>query len=757
MSVPRELRVLPQWVLWRYEERDGELTKVPCQPSARNRRASSTDSSTWGTFEEAIAAATPGYGVGFVFTDGDPFAGIDCDHCVNGDNVHPAVVEIVKRLDSYTELSPSGAGVHVIVRAAVNGGRKRTSATPWGSQFENYSTGRFFCFTGKHLPGTPLTINDRQEQLDALRGELLPVDDQPHVRQRDPAPASMDDVELLERARNAKNGVAFDRLWGGDTSGYDGDDSRADLALCGMLAFWCGPDPGRIDALFRRSGLMREKWDDRRGESTYGAVTIERALSGRTEFYGGGAPLVTGSARAHDPAAFGRFARGENVGNVGNPPRGTHGPDLSYVSYVSSTPEAWPAALDDAALHGLAGEVVRAVEPHTEADPVAILATFLAAFGNAVGRGPHILRGDDEHGPQQYVCVVGDTSTGRKGTSWSPVRRIMREADPSWSIASGLVSGEGVIHHVRDPRQERRRAKTEEEKRRADDDGYIEEIVDAGVDDKRLFVIEAEFARVLGAIERKDNTLSAVLRELWDRGEARTLAKNAHERTTGALVGIVAHVTPQELRARLSTTEMANGFANRFMFVCSRRSKLLPRGGSVPDREVGRLAALVREALEFAPVITRVELEPAAEDMWAAEYPRLTSAPAGLLGAVTGRAAPIVLRLALIYALLNGRPVITEDHLRAALAVWRYSEASARHLFGTRLGDGLADRLHAMLVEAGPEGLTRSEMRDRLGGRVSADRISDALALLSRSGLVRGEHQETGGRPAERWHAEAAR
>lgn len=289
--VPSDLRALEQWVLWRREDRNGKSTKVPYQPAAPHVKASSTDAATWASYQEAVRAARTADGIGFVFSDSDPFAGIDLDNCVTDGNLHPYVAELVTKLDSYTELSPSGNGLHIIVRASISGDRRRTGKTPWTGAFENYSTGRFFCVTGSPLARTPASVNDRQAELDAIRAELLPTL-APHTngaQAAQPSPALTDDEELLNNAFGSANGEAFGSLWSsGDVSAYGGDHSRADLALCGMLAFWCGgPDRARIDRLFRRSKLMRAKWDDARGESTYGAQTIDKALDGRIEFYGG--------------------------------------------------------------------------------------------------------------------------------------------------------------------------------------------------------------------------------------------------------------------------------------------------------------------------------------------------------------------------------------------------------------------------------------------------------------------------------------
>lgn len=283
--IPAELRERSQWVVWRFEERDGKRTKVPYQASGRRAEADNPD--TWTGFEEARSAAErSAVGVGYVFAPDDPYAGVDLDDCLEGDVLHPDAAALVSFLDSYTERSPSGTGVKVFVRASKNGiTRCRTSKTRWGGEIEIYDSERFFCVTGDHLRGCPTAIEERQDELRALLKAAFPEPDHLDQSRPTPQPVELEDEEVLQRATTARNGADFDRLWSGDIAGYP-SRSEADLALCGALAFWTGGDPARIDRMFRRSGLMREKWDSRRGESTYGAQTVEKAIAGRTEFYG---------------------------------------------------------------------------------------------------------------------------------------------------------------------------------------------------------------------------------------------------------------------------------------------------------------------------------------------------------------------------------------------------------------------------------------------------------------------------------------
>ena len=279
--VPGELRALPQWLIYRIEVRKGKQTKVPYWAARPSLKASATDPATWATFEEAFEARDRADGLGFVFTEDDPFIGVDLDACrdpATGE-VHPAAAEIVSRLASYTEVSPSGTGLHVIGRGMIGGGR-RTGRTPWGGEFEIYDRARYFTITGQPFNGaTPGGLVDLVD-LDAVRAELVPDVVAPARPAR--GLVRLEDHELLEKAFEASNGPKLRALWEGDTSAY-GSPSEAELALCSMLAFWTGPDPDRVDWLFRQSGLVREKWEQR---EDYRRATISKALAGRSEFYG---------------------------------------------------------------------------------------------------------------------------------------------------------------------------------------------------------------------------------------------------------------------------------------------------------------------------------------------------------------------------------------------------------------------------------------------------------------------------------------
>lgn len=244
--------------------------------------------------------------------------------------------------------------------------------------------------------------------------------------------------------------------------------------------------------------------------------------------------------------------------------------------------EAWPQ-VNAEAFYGVAGDIAQAVDPFTEADPIATLFNVLVGFGSLVGAGPHARVGHEQHPARIFGALVGKTAKGRKGTSWGTPKFLLAQADAEWRarIVAGLSSGEGLIYHVRDPREEQ-----QPQKQGGKITGYQTVVVDHGEPDKRLFVFEQELASVLKVMARERNTLSAVVRSAWETGDLQTLTKNSPTKATGAHVCILAHITADELRGELNAMEIANGFANRFLWLLVRRSKELPDGEAVPEAQL---------------------------------------------------------------------------------------------------------------------------------------------------------------------------
>ena len=271
-GIPEELKRSPRWVGWKVAERDGKPTKLPVNPKTL-ALASATDQSTWATFEESVSAtqASGLTGIGFVL--GAPYTGIDLDHCRDSEtgDIEPWAEEIVDSIDSYTEISPSGTGLHLIVRGTLpTNGRRRTG------KIEMYDAGRYFTITGVRVNETEC-VEERQEELDALYRKTFASNGQAKAS-KSSGEFDLDDRALIERAENAANGHKFSRLLAGEWQDGYSSQSEADLAFCALLVFWTGGDRQRVDRLFRQSGLMREKWE----RDDYRTRTIEAAIAGTT-------------------------------------------------------------------------------------------------------------------------------------------------------------------------------------------------------------------------------------------------------------------------------------------------------------------------------------------------------------------------------------------------------------------------------------------------------------------------------------------
>jgi Protein of unknown function (DUF3987) len=395
------------------------------------------------------------------------------------------------------------------------------------------------------------------------------------------------------------------------------------------------------------------------------------------------------------------------------------------------------------AFHGLAGEVVRLIEPSSEADPPAVLLQFLIGFGNAVGSGLSILADGHHHHANEFVVTVGDTSRARKGTAWRRVKAILAYIDPDWAdsrITGGLSSGEGLVWEIRD-------------KIEGPDKNGAMVVKDPGVIDKRVLVVESELGTVLRVLARDGNTLSGVLRLAWDGDTLRTMVKNNPARATNPHASLIGHITAEELARYLSHVEIFNGLGNRILWACVRRSKRLPYGGVINVGSMLLLGNRLTEAAVYARGIGVMNWTPSGKTLWESQYHALTESRPGLWGAITSRSEAHVLRLAMIFAALDKSAEIADTHVLAALAVWRFCDRSAAYLFGGSVGDGDADAILDAL-RTKPDGMTRTEIRRGVfQDHKTSGEVARALGLLLRFNLVRQEITQTGGRPAERWYA----
>lgn len=274
--IPDQLKRLDQWCTWRYRKVGNKQTKVPVRSDGAP--IDTTDRSTWQSYAEVADHAR----IGFVFSEDDPYFGLDLDDCIIEGALSPYASDLVIAFGTYTEVSPSGTGLKLIGIGNKPGPRCKSTNVEGMGAIEIYDRHRFFTVTGK-VVSDEHDILDCQEDLDALYAEVFP--DSPRKAAGAPCKAStMSDEEVLDRIAKSRQAASFASLWQGNTAAYNGDHSAADLALLNVLIFWT-QDLTQVDRLFRQSGLMRDKWDSRRGDTTYGELSMRRVLDTITDTY----------------------------------------------------------------------------------------------------------------------------------------------------------------------------------------------------------------------------------------------------------------------------------------------------------------------------------------------------------------------------------------------------------------------------------------------------------------------------------------
>ena len=388
------------------------------------------------------------------------------------------------------------------------------------------------------------------------------------------------------------------------------------------------------------------------------------------------------------------------------------------------------------ALFGVSGEIVKAISPETESAEIALLVQLIAIFGNIVYRNVYYLIESTKHFCNLFVVLVSPTAVGRKGTSLRHIKRIAKLIDPTWKYNSGLSSGEGLIHAIRD----RKIDSTKKE--------------DLGVDDKRLMLLEEEFGETLRHLSRHGNTLSAVLRKAWDGDELlNTLTKGSPETASNGHVSLVGHITQFELIKLLQKTEAFSGFANRFMWITAKRKKLLPRGGRVTDEMLQGYVERLKEVISYARNLKKeISLSDNAYELWDKIYCEVEEYDCGneYLQAIINRAAPLIIRIATLYSLLECSDTINVEHLNAAYSLWKYARLSAEIIFTDVSNSKSAEKLVEEL-KTKESGMTMTEIRKLFGNNKSKDEIEMMLDYLENESLVqRFRIADTGGRPEVR-------
>ena len=392
------------------------------------------------------------------------------------------------------------------------------------------------------------------------------------------------------------------------------------------------------------------------------------------------------------------------------------------------TPQ-WPE-MDKAAYHGLAGKIVDAIKEHTEADPAAILLQFLIFFGNVIGRTAHWTEGFKEHYCNLFGVVVGDSSEGRKGSSLSVVKRIFREINSEWLsdclVYSGLVSGQGIKSNLRDSSEDIN-------------------------PDKRVLFIEEEFSRLLAVTKWHGSDVSQTIRTLFDSEILQSFSRKDPFKCSGVHGSIIGHITQEELIATLSNSEILNGFANRFMWILSKRSRFLPHGSTVNVlKEIEPQLIELRQSIEFSKNLNSpLNFDKTTDRQWPTMYRTLTSSVPGRLNSIITRRLQIVRRLAVSYAALDCISEVNHSCLEAALAVWTYCEKSAEYIFSQQSGNETADTILAAISH---DGITPTYINKQLfHGHKKSHEIRGAIESLKLKNLISEKSECTGGRTETRY------
>ena len=393
-----------------------------------------------------------------------------------------------------------------------------------------------------------------------------------------------------------------------------------------------------------------------------------------------------------------------------------------FAGTVESETPPHPVSPPDA-YYGVLGDFVKAIEPHTEADALGILACLLAGVGNALGRGVHHLIGR-RHAANLFVLLVGDT-TDRKGTCWDIAEELLSLAAPAWAgacLENGFGSGQGVVWRIRDANGD-----------------------DEGTADKRLMVAEEEFGKPLKLAKSENSILAATMREAFDgkplsimnKGENRYGCRSPH-------VSVIGMITPAELHALVKgNTSVKDGFLNRFLLIGVKRTRYLPQGGDWRSVAL-RFAPMLREAMAKADACREpFALDKRAGALWDKEYCRLEERRSGDYGSMVARLSVHALKVAMAYAALDGEPLIRERHLRAALALIAHADKTASELFGGSAGTPAEPQdeepPHAKLlnlIRSRQDGIIKRDAHRLWNNKRKATELDADFRLLEHCGFI---------------------
>lgn len=549
-KIPRELKARPQWVLWKPEVRDGKPTKIPYCPQDQGRKAAADNPATWGPYEKALKISqTDGVaGIGFAFSADDPYSGIDIDHCrkLKMAEVEPWARAIITMLNSYTENSPSGLGVHILIKGKLPPGSRRKG------KVEMYDRGRYFTVTGLHLAGTPTTIKYRQSEIETLHRKMFGEAQKPRTPPTRPTPTlDLSDQELIDRAHRATNGRKFRMLWRGDLAGHP-SASEATAALLNHLVFWCGRDQERIDRLFRQSGLMREKWDRPQSGSTWGVIEIQKAIDRATDFY-------TPGQRPPGP----------------DPTRSKDKLPKAAVEAHNPLIPTFPEEV----MTGAAGAFARCYASYLETPKPFLFLNYLTLLGHAVS-DKVTLASEIAPQPRLYTINLGDSSDTRKTTSIYKVHNFFMDVVKSEEInfIFGVGSAEGLVK--------------------------------AFSKNHRGVLVLDELKALVQKMRIDASVLLPCINTLFELNLYHSLIKNHDIKIDNAELCLLAASTVDTYRSMFTPQFLDIGFVNRLFIIIggSERKFAIPQ--VVPEHKKESLRSDLREVLKFVGDISQAGRHP---------------------------------------------------------------------------------------------------------------------------------------------------
>ncbi len=395
----------------------------------------------------------------------------------------------------------------------------------------------------------------------------------------------------------------------------------------------------------------------------------------------------------------------------------------------------WPTSIQFNEF-GNAGRIAILCSQGTEIDPHAILFSLLEVAGAVIGPNIHLFVGETRHYCRLFSVLVGASSRGRKGSSVGPILSVfndLREDFQAIRSSGPLSSGEGLLWRIRDASEE------------VDKEGMP---IASGVDDKRLLILDGEFAAALRAMKRESNTLSAVLRSAWDDGNIAPLTKTRPVKVTDGHICFVSHITQAELSACLSETDALNGFANRILWICTRRQGSVPFPERLSKESRQEITAILERTLKVAERAREMALTPEAREIFTKSYPILTQERPGLYGAATSRAEAQTMRMAMILSLIDGSPSIRQEDMIRSLHCWRYAEESARFIFGDREPDQRANKILKYLRDGEK---TTTQIINNLFSK-NGTGIAAVLEHLQAVGKITSRKKQTGKKPVTWWN-----